>query len=349
MDSLSRHRAQRRALWLVAAGLSCSVTLTNQMWVGRMSIYASDQELKRERLHYAFLNNRLPDGVESWSSIGANGMNIRLLTVWTAEGLHRVTGLTLAHSYFLIETCALFLCCVLLFGFLESCAGTAFAFAGLLYFGCVLPLTYVLHYFHPWDKPSLAAWLLALICTQQRRWVYLALVLAIGVFIKYDILVFPLFVLLAEFHRSNWRETGLLVGLLTAVTLSIYIFLQWLAPGGVEPRDWMSLSARNLRDIWNYAPGYPPLLGLGIPAVLAALGYPTANQFARAGVQFSIVVALILFLQTNFREFRAETPVLVLLLPAAAFGIERLTGGVWKTSGTRPVELAQAASPERVL
>ena len=135
MDSFSRQRAQRRALWLVAAGISCTMTLTNQMWVGRMSIYGTGQESRRERLHYAFLNNRLPNRVESWSSIGANGMNIRLLTVWTAEGLHRVTGLTLAHSYFLIETCALFLCCLLLFGFLESCAGTAFAFAGLLDFG----------------------------------------------------------------------------------------------------------------------------------------------------------------------------------------------------------------------
>jgi hypothetical protein len=344
MEWLSRQQAQRWALWLVAAGISGSVTLTNQMWVGRMSIYATGQEIKRERLHYAFLYNRRPEGVESWDIIGANGMNIRLLTVWAAEGLHRVTGLSLAHSYFLIETCALFLCCLLIFAFLESSVGIAFAFAGLLYFGCVLPLTYVLHFYHPWDKPSLAAWLLALICTQQRRWVFLALVLAVGVFIKYDILVFPLFVLLAEFQRSNWRETGLVVGLLTAVTVSIYVFLQWLAPGGVEPRNWISLGTGNARDIWNYAPGYPPLLGLGIPGVLAILGYRTANAFARAGVQLGMVVLVILFLQTYFREFRAETPVLVLLLPAAAFGIERLTGGAWKTSGTSAAGIAQAAA-----
>jgi hypothetical protein len=348
MEWFSRQQAQRWALWLVAAGISGSVTLTNQMWVGRLSIYGTDQEMKRERLHYAFLNNRRPDGVQSWSSIGANGMNIRLLTVWTAEGLHRVTGLSLAHAYFLIETAGLFVCCLLLFVFLEACAGTAFAFAGLLYFGCVLPLTYVLHFFHPWDKPSLAAWLLALLLTLRRKWVYLALVLAVGVLIKYDILVFPLFVLLAECRRSTWRETGLIVGLLTAVTLSIYLFLQWLAPGGLEPRDWTALSARNVRDIWNYAPGYPPLLGLGIPAVLGALGYRMANDFARAGVVFAVIVTLILFLQTNFREFRAETPVFVLLLPAAAYGIERLTGGAWRVSDARPVALEHAGAAGRL-
>jgi hypothetical protein len=348
MDSVARQRARKVPLWFLAAALSCSVTLTNQMWVGRMSIYASDQDVKRERLHYAFLNNRRPDGVQSWSSIGANGMNIRLLTVWMAEGVRRATGLTLAHSYFLIETGAVFVCCLLLFGFLESCCGTAFAFAGLLYFGCVLPLTYVLHYFHPWDKPSLAAWLLALLFTQQRKWVYLGLVLAVGMLIKYDILIFPLLVLFVEFRRSTWRDTALVVGLLTAVTLSIYIFLQWLAPGGLEPRDWMALSARNLRDIWSYAPGYPPLLALGIPAVLAALGYPTANDFARACGLFAVVMMVTLFLQTHFREFRAETPVFVLLLPAAAYGIERLTGGAWNVRHARPMALEHPGAGARL-
>ena len=50
MDSFSRQRAQRRVLWLVAAGISCTMTLTNQMWVGRMSIYGTGQESRRERL-----------------------------------------------------------------------------------------------------------------------------------------------------------------------------------------------------------------------------------------------------------------------------------------------------------
>ncbi len=328
-------RSGRWSLWLVAAGISGSITLTSQIWVGRMSIYGNDHDGKRERLHYALLNNRLPEGVQSWSSLGANGMNVRLLTVWTTEGLRRATGLSLAHSYALIETAGLFACCLLLFGFLDACAGAAFAFAGLLYFGCVLPLTYVLHFFHPWDKPSLAVWLLALLLTRWRKWGYLALVLVVGVLIKYDIVIFPLFVLLAEYRRSNWRQTGVIVSLLTAATVSVYLFLQWLAPGGFEPRDWMALSARNVRDVWVYGPGYPPLLGLGIPAVLAILGYRMADDIGRAGVLLAVVVASILFLQTNFREFRAETPVFVLLLPAAAYGIERLSGGAWKVINAR--------------
>ena len=325
IDAVSRQRTQRRALWLLAAALSCSVTLTNQMWVGRMSIYASDEEVKRERLHQIILSNRLPDGVESWSSIGANGLNIRLLTVWTAEGLRRVTGLTLARSYFIIETCGLFLCCMLLFGLLESCAGPAFALAGLLYFGCVLPLTYVLHFFHPWDRPSLAAWLAALICAQRREWLHLAAVLAIGMCIKYDIIVFPLFVFFAEFPRMGWWRSIRTAAPLLVMTVSIFVLLRWLVPGGFEPRPWLSQVAQNLGAMRRYSLSYPPLLALGVPAWLAILGYSSADDFARAGVQLCLLVIAILFLQVYFVEFRTEAPLLALLLPAAAFGARRLT------------------------
>ena len=77
----------RRRLWVVVAMLSATITLTDQMWVGRMSIYASDLEDRRALVHQAVLANQLPQGAASWNSFGANGFNIRLLTVWAAEGL----------------------------------------------------------------------------------------------------------------------------------------------------------------------------------------------------------------------------------------------------------------------
>lgn len=60
--------------------------------------------------------------------------------------------------------------------------------------------------------------------------------------------------------------------------------------------------------------------------MLAVLGYQTADNFARASVQLALIIAAILFLQTSFVEFRAEVPILLLLLPAAWFGVLRLTG-----------------------
>ena len=330
-----------RPAWLLAFAISCTITLTNQVWVGGLSIYANDSTATREALHRVILSNQLPPSAESWISIGANGANIRLLTVWTAEVLHRATSLSLSHCYRIIETSAVLGCCILLFAFLESCAGPVFALCGLLYFGCVLPLTYLFHTFHPWDKPSVMTWLMALICVQRRRWWALGAVLAIGMIIKYDIVVFPLFVFLAEFRRDNWRASALLAAALFGLTFGIYVGLRWFAPGGLEPRDWMEYIWRNLASIKQYAIAYPPLIGLGIPASLAAVGYRSADNFAKAGVRFCAVLSVVLFVQTNFREFRAEVPLLLLLLPSAAFGIQRLFNLDW---GVR-VDIAPSVAP----
>jgi len=246
--------------------------------------------------------------------------------------------MSVSRAYYQIETVALFGSCLALFALLNMVAGPAFAFAGLLLYGCVLPLTYVLYFFHPWDRPSLVAWILALILTLQRRWVALAAVLAIGVTIKYDIVVFPLFVFFAELRRSGWRGTVPLVAALSLVGIGTFFVLLKIAPGGMDDRDLMYLSTVSLRDLWNLGLSNPPVLALTVPAALAIAGYSRANDFAKAGVHFGLVLTVIYFSQTHFREFRAETPLFVVLLPAAMFGIERLTGGAWKVSGS-PTEI----------
>jgi hypothetical protein len=311
--------------WLLALALSFSISMINQVWVGGLTIYSLDNAPKRERLHQIILSNRLPDGVQSWSSLGANGVNVRVLTVWTAEGLHRSTALSLEHSYWIIETGALFLCCVLLFALLQLLAGPYFALGGLLYFGSVLPLTYLFHYFHPWDKPSLAAWLGSMICAHQRKWLYLAAVLAVGMLIKYDILVFPVFVFFAEFRRTGWRKSILIASTLLCLTVSIYLLLNWMRPNGLVPWSVTVRLLQNFSTMRQYPFQYPPLLGLGVAWVLAAFGFQAADDYARAGVLLSVIVAVILLLQSNFIEFRADMPILVLLLPASVVAVQRLT------------------------
>jgi hypothetical protein len=103
------------------------ITLTQQKWVGGMSLYEPELWPVREMMHETILHNRLPDSVSTWTSIGANGLNIRLLTVWVAEGLHRLTGTSIQRSYLLIETIALLACCLLLYAFLEAYTGWRFA------------------------------------------------------------------------------------------------------------------------------------------------------------------------------------------------------------------------------
>ena len=315
----------RLGWWLIAVALSVSVTLTNQFWTGQLTFYASQREAARARLHHAIVTNTLPPGVLTWTELGANGSNVRLLAVWSAELLHRATGQSLARCYFVQDTLFLFAGCVLLFAFMGGYFGGATGLAALLYFGAVLPLTYVLHYFHPWDRPSLVAWLSALILARKGRTVALAAVLAIGMLVKYDILVFPGIVFLA-----TWRGEGLVRAVvrsapLLAITVGIYVALRWWIPGGFDSRSASAIVLRNLEDLRSYTVSYPPLLTLGPVALLAALGYTVADTFAKAAVELAAIIVAILFLQVYFVEFRAEVMVLLLLMPAAVYGVRRLT------------------------
>jgi hypothetical protein len=309
------------------------MTLIGQKWVGGSTLYAPERWESREALHNAILRNQLRETATTWDSQGANGVNIRLLTVWAAEGLHRLTGMRVQRAYLWIESTALLASCLLLYAFLQAYAGWQFALGGLLYWGTVLPLTYFHHHFHPWDKPSMALWLLALICTWHRRWWALAAVLFIGVLTKYDIVVFPALVFLAFRKTDPWKPVVLRAGLLFGLTFSTFIILRWLVPGGFERRSALSQVMTNLQTLRETTITYPPLLAVGPLALLAVLGYRTADHFARGCVQLALIVAGILFLGSNFVEFRSMVPLLLLLLPAAWFGFLRLTG-----AETRPAE-----------
>jgi hypothetical protein len=164
-----------------------------------------------------------------------------------------------------------------------------------------------------------------LICARQRWWWPLTAVLLLGVVTKYDIVVFPILVFLASRKTEPWKPNVLRTALLFALTLSTFMALRWFAPDGFEARSVLNQVKTNLAAMSDALYSYPPLLALGLPAVLAAIGYGAADAFARACVQFMGIVAFILFLQTNFAEFRAEVPLLLLLLPAAWFGLMRIT------------------------
>ena len=74
------------------------MTLIGQKWVGGATLYAEELWAHREMMHGAILHNQLPDSARTWTSLGANGLNVRLLTVWAAEGLHRLTGMRIERS-----------------------------------------------------------------------------------------------------------------------------------------------------------------------------------------------------------------------------------------------------------
>ena len=312
------------AYWVLAAALAGAITLTNQVWVGGRTIYAPDKEVARARLHTAILENRLPDDVARWGDIGAESTNIRVLTIWAAEGVRRVCGVSIHRAYLIVETAAVFVCAMLLFSLMKSCVGPEFGLIAILYLGAVLPLTYFLHYFHPWDKASLCIWIAALICVHSKRWLLLIPVLMIGVLIKFDIVVFPVFVFLAAVRQSTWQRAALLSALFVAVTFGTYGALLLMRPAEAGSWSTMQLVTHNISEAVRYGWRYPPLLVVGMLAPLALSGYPVSNGFAKAGVEFAAVLTLILFLQTFVEEVRAILPLLPLLMPAAAVGAQRL-------------------------
>jgi hypothetical protein len=128
-------QARSRGGWLLAVVVSLSMTLIGQKWVAGASLYAPELWESREVLHNAILHNQLPDSASTWVSKGANGLNVRLLTVWAAEGLHRLTGMRVQRAYLWIESASLLACGLLLYAFLESYVGWQFALGGLLYWG----------------------------------------------------------------------------------------------------------------------------------------------------------------------------------------------------------------------
>lgn len=312
----------RRALLLVL--LSAVITLILQGWVGDATIYSTTFATRRLQAHDVILHNRLPAGISTWRSIGSNGVNVRIATVYLAEGIHRVTAVPLAKVYWGIDSLALFVSLLLLFKLLCRSAPTEYALIGLLYVAAVLPLTYFLHVFHPYDRVSLLCWVSLLHLLRDRRMALFAVVLALSITVKYDTLLLPVLYLLCYVSRENWRPVVLGTAALFAVSFGVYITLRILIPGGFEARSVLEQVRNNLADLrWMHV-RYPPFLALCLPGLLALVGLPATDRFGRACAAFALLLSIPLFIATNFAEFRAEMPVLVLLLPAALAGLQRI-------------------------
>jgi hypothetical protein len=269
------------------------------------------------------VENRLPAGV-TWSSFGGNGSNIRVGAVYLAEAAHRLTGARVATAYFVLDTVTLFCALLILFIYLQRWIETPLALLGVLYVCAVLPLTYALHFFHPWDRLSLLSWIVALHLLRDRRLFWFALALVVDVVVKYDIVLLPGLYWLAFITRANWRSVTLKTSALFAVSFGTFAVLRVLLPGGFEPRHFGQQLSVNLHDLAALRLAYPPLLGFAVPVALAAIGFRQADSFARSSALFAALLCIPLVLATNFQEFRAEMPILILLLPAALVGCRAL-------------------------
>jgi hypothetical protein len=305
---------------LVFAVLAAVVTLALQAWVGTATIYAPGLEDKRSQFHQAILTNTPPD--KGWAAVGAASLNIRVAVVYAAEAVHQAAGLSVARAYWLIDTVFLFLILASLPLYLRRWLPDTWCLVGLLYLAAVLPLTYFLHAYQPWDRMSVFAWLVLLALVRDQRVAWAAVVLALSITIKFDTILIAALYALAFLQRRDWARQVLACLLLAVVGYATLALLKHLLPAPAEPArfSWAVATFQlrlNVQDLLQHHLRHPVLLALGPLAALALVGLRRRERFLVAGVAFGGLLFAVWFVFTVYAEVRAQLPLLLLLLPPA--------------------------------
>jgi hypothetical protein len=314
------HRRER----LLVVALATVVTMGLQPWIGGLTIYSDETRSSREVLHRAILHNQPPPG-RTWSDLGANGVNVRVAAVFLAEALSGPLK-SVRRAYIAMDTVGLWCGLLLLAGYLRRWFRFELALIGLLYFAVCLPLTYLFHYFHPWDRLSLVTWLSLLLALRRDRRAALALLLPVAITVKYDAVPFGL-LYAATYWTRGQRAAVLIGGALLIEGALTFVLLLMAFPGGFAERPVATLLADNLRVLWQEGPTYPPLLVFGPVLAMAVVGWREAPTDIRAAAAFALLLAVLLFFQVHFVEVRALMPILVMMLPAGLVGLRRFMPG----------------------
>jgi hypothetical protein len=306
---------------VVVTVVSCCLALTLQGWVGSVTIYAPELRVKREHAHAAIVANLPPDSI-GWSSWGMRGNAIRVGVPFTVDWLARYTGTSQHSLYRYLDTLLLALLMSLLWLFLRAHGGDAQALTLMLLVACLLPLTYRLHFFQPWDRASSVTWLAGIWLVRANRPLTLAALLPLGVIVKYDVaLIFGLY-WLAYASVRHWKPAASWTLLLALAGLGTYGVLSMWRPTSFEGGYPLSHQvAVNLTDVVTAPLLWQPLLGLGPLVLLTLLGWHRATRFERAGVGFAACFLGLAFFTVNLQEMRALMPAAFAFCPCAMRGL----------------------------
>lgn len=317
----------------IAVVVSFVITIVITKWVGDVTVFSEPLSAGRQMLHEAILANQLPDG-QTWSDLGANGTNVRILTVWVAEQIHRNASLPLATTYRLIDVACLFLALMITWVGLQRWCSAEWAVVGLLLLGCLIPLTMFFGYFHPWDRPSLMLWAGLVLFASRGRWSAFAGVYLIAVAVKFDAITAVAVPAILSISVSNWRLVTLRAGVVFALGAGVLYLLHLLAPGGHEARPMLNQILSNLTVARELGALYPPLLAHGLLGLLGLMGWSSATADARRLWVCGILLMVPHILFTNVVEVRAQVGTILCMLPLAVLGIrgaELVTGPVAAT------------------
>jgi hypothetical protein len=280
-------------------------------------------------MHEAILHNVPPEG--GWTAAGANSVNIRVATVWVAEQIHELSGLSVGSIYRLIDFSCLLISLLLLFALLQRWHPPDAALLGVLLFSCLLPLTMFLFYFHPWDRPSLVTWILLVYAACERRLVFFAVVYVIAIVVKFDAVTAAVLPLLLMARPHDYRRAFAVSIALIITGALVIVVLRFVFPGGQQMNSILLALQSNLADARQLHVFYPPFLAHGLLLLLAVLGWRSGSDEQRRLSVAGLVLLIPHVLFTHF-EYRAQVATTICLLP---LGIEGLRSRMMdrRTSG----------------
>jgi hypothetical protein len=324
---VSNHEQKSRWYLTFILAYFCLATATaSTYYVGDLTIYREANNRTRLDCHYAILNNAMPDG--GWFGNRMNGVNIRISVVFLADTIHKLTGLGILSIYRLIDLVFIFATLFLSFFFFRSMVSSGLALVGLLYLACLLPLTYAYHNYHPWDRISWFAWLLAIWSVRANRPWLLGLIIVLGITIKHDILAVGGLYFLVWLTPKNWKRITATTTVISVMGIAVLVLLNYFRPGGVDADSSFGTLYRIKRIYWQFSVhpvDHPGLLAFLTIFLLAPLGLRSRNRFAIASFAYGVFLLSYIWLRANPLEFRAQMGFMLMLMPLALIALDRIS------------------------
>lgn len=285
-------------------------------WIGDVTVYMPADAAKRADYHQAILDNQPVEG-KSWMEMGAEGLNVRVLTVYVAEQLHVKFDKDLEFIYRLIDLVCVFALLLIVHAYLRHWFDELGATTGMLLLGALLPLSMFQHLFHPWDKPSILLWATMGLMLCKGWLAGFCIAYALSVVVKFDALTAAAMIWFAGVSRQTLVRPTVVSGAVLAMGLVIFEILLTYLPGGVGPRDVMDQLQRNYLQFRALGIAYPPLLVHGMLGVFGLLAWRSGDLLARRLWLCGLAVLLPHLLFTNFAEVRAQFGTVICMLPLA--------------------------------
>ncbi|MDG2384169.1 MAG: hypothetical protein P8N76_21040 [Pirellulaceae bacterium] len=324
-DISPQEQWQRWFLISVLAFMCLAIAITNTYYVGDATIYREDKQAENRAFHNNLLYNQLPEG--GWEAHGANGTNCRIFAIYLAETVHRYSGVDILRIYRSMDLIFIALTLFLSFFFFRSLVTTSTAIIGILYLGWILPLTYAFHVFHPWDRIGWFAWLLAIFAIRKDKPYLLAIIVVLGVTIKMDLLAVAGLYFLVYLNRTNWKRVTLTTAVISLMGIATLAFLSHCLPGGVDTDRVFTLIGWMKNNYWvlcKHPIDHPAFLAFPTIFCVALMGLRSRNRFAIASFSYGLFLLSYIAKSNNFIEIRAQMGFVLLLLPLALIGLDRI-------------------------